>query len=356
MINLFINSSARYAGKTLIAMGLALRMRRDGLKVGFLKTLGNRPVHQGGITTDQDALFMKELLGLADPLEYLCPIVLTQDIIQEAYYGTLPDLKERLRHVLEYFQRDRDVLLISGPGSILEGGFLGISALDLLDLFSPSVLLVEGYVTELEVMDFFLFCKRLLGEALLGTILNRVPPLKLDYVREKVLPFLVRRGIPVFGLLPEDKVLGSVSIGRLAELLGGKVLSGQEHLGQSVGDFAVGAMGVERALRYFRRLKDPAIITSGDRVDIQLAAMETGASCLILTEGFSPKDEILHKAHSEGIPLILVEDETIMVVEKVDTILKGVELKEEEKISRALELLEERINFSLLYQRLNIRL
>ena len=36
----------------------------------------------------------------------------------------------------------------------------------------------------------------------------------------------------------------------------------------------VGAMSVESALSYFRRKPNKAVITGGDRADIQLAALE----------------------------------------------------------------------------------
>jgi hypothetical protein len=352
MISLGINSSTRYAGKTLIAMGLALKLKKDGYKIGYLKSLGNRPIHQAGVTTDQDVLFMKELLDINAPIEHICPIVLSQDVIQAAYQGVLPDLKKKIQESIDCLSKDKDLFIIEGPGSLFEGGFLGISTLELLDLLSLKVLLIDSYSTDIEAIDFFLLTKGLLKEALLGIILNRIPPLKLDYVKEKVVPFLLQKEIPVLGLIPEDKILGSVSVDRLAELLDGKVISGKDQLHKIVGDFTVGAMGVERALKYFRRLKNPAVITSGDRVDIQLAAMETGASCLILTEGFAPKDEIVHKAQTEGIPLILVEDETIIVVEKVDTILKGLEFREKEKVSRVIELLEREIDFAAFYRKL----
>lgn len=43
----------------------------------------------------------------------------------------------------------------------------------------------------------------------------------------------------------------------------------------------IGAMDVDSALTYFRRKPNKAVITGGDRPDIQLAALETSTKCTI---------------------------------------------------------------------------
>jgi len=44
----------------------------------------------------------------------------------------------------------------------------------------------------------------------------------------------------------------------------------------------VGAMGQEQALNFLEVKANKAVITGGDRADVQLAALETSTKCLIL--------------------------------------------------------------------------
>ncbi|HYA03786.1 MAG TPA: AAA family ATPase, partial [Syntrophobacteria bacterium] len=81
MQTLFIGSTAGNSGKTLITVGLGLALEESGYKVGYLKPLGKLPTLVNGKTVDADAQFLKSILQLAEPLEQICPVVLTQDLV-----------------------------------------------------------------------------------------------------------------------------------------------------------------------------------------------------------------------------------------------------------------------------------
>ena len=85
----------------------------------------------------------------------------------------------------------------------------------------------------------------------------------------------------------------SVSVGELAEFLSGKILCCADKVDELVEHLMVGAMSVDSALTYFRRKPNKAVITGGDRPDIQLAALETSTKCLILTGNLQPSPIIL---------------------------------------------------------------
>ena len=93
----------------------------------------------------------------------------------------------------------------------------------------------------------------------------------------------------------------------LAEVLGGEILQDyergypepveteeteskypSEERQELIENFSIGAMNVEQALTYFRRIPRKAVITGGDRADIQLAALETDTVALVLTGNLFP--------------------------------------------------------------------
>jgi len=94
----------------------------------------------------------------------------------------------------------------------------------------------------------------------------------------------------------------------------------------------VGAMQVEQALSYFRRVPGKAVITGGDRADIQLAALETDTRCLVLTGNLYPAPAVLTEAEVRGVSVIMVHSSTWEVVQRLDEIFGQLRLKTERQI------------------------
>ena len=91
------------------------------------------------------------------------------------------------------------------------------------------------------------------------------------------------------------------------------MLCAGDKLDQLAEHFSIGAMNVDAALRFFRRVPNKAVITGGDRADIQLAALQTSTRCLILTGDLYPNERILTRAEEMGVPVVLVSQDTSTV-------------------------------------------
>jgi len=74
LVTLCIISSER-AGKTAICAGVGKNLLRNGKKVGFFKPIiaDTKSVPIEG--TDSDAVFIKHIFALDEPVEYLCPVI-----------------------------------------------------------------------------------------------------------------------------------------------------------------------------------------------------------------------------------------------------------------------------------------
>jgi BioD-like phosphotransacetylase family protein len=94
----------------------------------------------------------------------------------------------------------------------------------------------------------------------------------------------------------------------------------------------IGAMTMETALKYMRRHRRKAIITGGDRSDIQLAALSTDTSCLILTGGMYPANQVVSKAYEKGIPILVTRYDTLATSEMVDNLIARIEPQDTEKV------------------------
>ena len=117
----------------------------------------------------------------------------------------------------------------------------------------------------------------------------------------------------------------------------------------------VGAMSQEHALSVFRKRSNFCVVTGGDRSDIQLAAMEAKARCIILTGNLYPSSIVLGKADELGIPVILVATDTFTTAERAEMIIRSARTHEASKIARLRELVDRCIDMPRLYGLAGIR-
>ena len=124
----------------------------------------------------------------------------------------------------------------------------------------------------------------------------------------------------------------------LVAQLDAEVLCRPDRLDLMVESLSIGAMNVNSALEYFRRGNNMAVVTGGDRADIQLAALETSTQCLILTGHLAPQPFIVSRAEDLEIPILSVDLDTLTTVEIIDRAFGQVRLQESIKINCAREL------------------
>ena len=260
MKTLFITSTREYCGKTLVALGLGKKLQADGFKVGYMKTLGMFPTTMDGMVIDSDASVVYEVLGLKDAPELMSPVIMTQDMIVQAYGGDDLKLDEKFVQAYKEVSKDKDVVIIEGTGLFGEGSLLGLSAHSLIEQLSASAIVIDNCKKEV-FADDLLMAKSILGDKIIGIILNQVELPKFDYIQRRVLPFMEKNGLKVLGVLLNDPFLMSVTIRELAESLGGEIICCKHKQDELVERFSVGAMNVEGALSYFRKIRSTVSYT-----------------------------------------------------------------------------------------------
>ncbi len=352
MVALYVVSNEPYSGKTLACLALGTRWRRRGLRVGYLKPVGMIPLSVDGEVTDEDAPFVAAHLGYDAPPSQLCPVLLGPS----AYRGEPGELRKRIREAFERGSAGQDIMLIGGLGPLFSCGCtVGLCASDIAHLLDAKVLLVaRSEPMPCLTMDSISAAHQMLGDRLVGAILNRVLPGERDCLKKEIIPTLEAHGVPVLGMLPDDPVLSSVSVMEVVKATCGEMLCGEEHANQLIENFVVGAMGVESALRHFRRTARKCVITGGDRIDIQFAALETPTRCLLLTGNLRPSHRVIARAAELGVPVVLVPTDTLSTVSTVEQILGKQRVREASKVDHALAHFEHNLNLDKLEQALGL--
>lgn len=321
MMKVLIASTRTAAGKTVLGLGLGLLAAARGERVGYFKPLADRLVSEREAIYDHDAELFREAFALDEAAPRLS---LVHD------YATL--LKDRggqweglKRAVVERFRElaaGKGLMLIEGPRNYSYGSFLGLSVGELAAALESPILLVAngglGVVVDKALAAAYF--ARACGAELLGVVINGVPEGERAEMERVGKSALAGRGLEVLGIVPWQGELALLTPRRVAEALGARLLAGEEGLDRPVESVLVGAMTVDQALKGLRRYRNVALITGGDRTDMQLAAFEVSTSCLILTGGIYPDGIVIAKADDLGIPVLFVPDDTYTTARRVEAV------------------------------------
>ncbi|HXY62632.1 MAG TPA: phosphotransacetylase family protein [Nitrospirota bacterium] len=337
MVPILVASNTGYAGRTFISLGLGLKLMDMGYKVGMMKPFGNAPVKAGKDVYDADAPFIRETLGLDEPLDVISPFVMSFEEQTLLFQGKSVNARQRVLAAYKSFKK-KDFIILCGASDLLEGSLLGIDAVSLAEEVKAKVILVEPWRGDLSADSLF-GARSILGRRYAGGVFNKVPEATMEFVKNTVKPFLETKGVAIFGVMPKDKFLESVTVGQLNEILNGTVLCREDKLDEFVENFLIGAMDVDSALNYFRRVPNKAVITGAHRADIQLAALETSTKCIILTGGFQTNEVVLGKARARGIPILSVPSDTFTAIDKIEFRMGKTSIREKQKVERAKELI-----------------
>ncbi|MBE9210194.1 phosphotransacetylase family protein [Nostoc sp. LEGE 06077] len=350
---LLIGSTETYSGKSATVLGLSYQLQQKGLDIAYGKPLGTCLKTSSGTIVEEDVQFIASSLNLA--ANRIAPTMLALDevSVQKRLSGE-DNTNYRQSLVQQYLQVSRgDLVLLEGPGNLTEGNLFNLSTLQVAQVLDAAVLLVTRYNSLLSI-DALLAAKQDIGDRLVGVVLNDIPIQELEIVENIVRPFLEQQGIAVLGTLPKNDLLRSVSVGELVNQLNAEVLCRSDRLDLMVESLAIGAMNVNAAVKYFRKRRNMAVVTGGDRVEIQQAALETSTQCLILTGQLPPPQFILSRAEELEIPILSVDLDTLTTVEIVDRTFGQVRVHEPIKVQCIRQLMNEHFDIERLLSKLGL--
>ena len=330
MAVLYITSDRPAAGKTALAGALATGLSGSGRGVGYFKPLSASP------EDDPDVAFIAGSVlpagnGASQPATLPMPEGMSDG-------QPLPESTAReVAQSLEGIAAARETVLVEGPDISLPGSAM------LAEHLAGAVLLVVRYEPDLSVERVMDACQPF-GQRLLGVLINSVTRYREREVRQGLVSAIESRGVKCLGSIPEDRLMASVTVGQIARHLDGQWVMGEEKAHDLVENFLIGGNIMDSGLTYFGRMENKAVIVRGDRPDIQLAALSTPTTCLILTGGHEPIQYVYYQAEQEEVPLLVVQADTISTAHALDAVLEGSTIHHPGKLQRFRELTEEYVD------------
>jgi BioD-like phosphotransacetylase family protein len=341
MERIVIASTRRNAGKTGLTVGLA---KATGRRIGFLKPFGDRLLYRKKRLWDYDGALVVRLLDLGHQEEEL---TLGFERVKLRYMYDQAATEAKLRATADRVSEGRDLLIVEGGADLSAGVSVFLDPVHLArTLDAALVVVVAG--TEDSMVDDIAYLKRyvdLSGVRFRGVVLNKVPDPE-DF-RDTHLREVTSLGVDVLGILPYREELTWVSVRFLADALFARTIAGEGGLDGVAKNIFVGAMSTDAALRdaHFQKPRK-LIITSGDRSDMVLAALESDTAVIVLANNILPPPNILSMASQRNIPVLLMPTDTFKTAKQIDDMEVLLTQEETAKVDLLTELVRTHVDLA----------
>ena len=324
-------------GKTMVAIALAARLKEKGKSVGYFKPAGTKSYEHSTSSEDidEDAAIMKELLGVEHSLSCVCPIVRTNSSYDELLSIGHDKLMKKITSCYSEISEGLDYVIVEGTKASWHLMHVDLSTPQIAKELNASVICLVNFPDITAIDDILLQIELFKQQGIekVSIVLNMVPPMLKKTVTEQIGPFLEKRGIGLVGIIYLNRELFSPTVREIQKALDGQMVADTDKMDLLIDQFMVGSMAPENALKWFRRVHDKAVITSGDRTDICLTALETDTNLLILTGGMGPEIGTVARARELGVPLMMTAHDTYTTGHIVDGLIGTVTADNKEKLA-----------------------
>jgi BioD-like phosphotransacetylase family protein len=313
MKKILIASMREGSGKTSIIAGISTAVQK---KYGYIKPLGDRLVYKRKKNIDHDAMVLLKLLKIdAEPDSI--SLGFTHSKLRYKYDEK--GIQNMLTTLADTIGQGRDVLFIEGGRDLAWGASVHLDSLSVARYLGARLILVVSGDGD-RVSDDIQFIHDEVDTSKVdfgGIIVNKVQD--VDDFKNSFLPPIKELGMKVLGVMPYRAQLTCFSMSMLADRFLARVIAGDQGLDNVVKHIFVGAMSTEESLRnpMFNK-ENKLLITSGDRSDMVIAALESDTVGVILTNNIVPPPNIISKATEKNIPLLLVPYDTYEVARQMD--------------------------------------
>jgi BioD-like phosphotransacetylase family protein len=150
--------------------------------------------------------------------------------------------------------------------------------------------------------------------ALAGVVVNHAVARKADAIRAAY----KAAGTKLLAVVPEDALLASPTIGQVAEALAADGENIAENRDRPLDRPVIASIAADPGQTYFVRTDATAVIVRSDKPDLQLAALNAGPTCLIVTGGLPVLSYVLERVADEEIPLLRTKLDTKEAIEAIE--------------------------------------
>ncbi len=348
---IYLCSLNEHVGKSLLSIGIMLKLQEEGKKVAYFKPIG---VPKGAFSNkaDRDVGFIQSTVFKTDlPYDIISPVS-----IPDCYYVDLIDSSKKeqnlkiIKDAFDQLSKNYDYIIIEGAPSIKKYIRVGLDDVTIAQsLGINEVVFIQTKSSDKCIDDLF-FTKKYFeyrDMKIKGVIFNKIDHDYKARIEELNENHIKRYNISIIGLIEKSIELLSPRVSEIMEAIGGELINEAaiEGLNAVVETYIIAAMHVQAALKYLRSVKKAVVITGGDRTDVILASLNENVLALVLTGFIQPDVKVIYEANERGVPIILSPSDTYTTIRNMERLKPGIQ---EEEVKIVHKLVKEHIDWELL--------
>jgi BioD-like phosphotransacetylase family protein len=356
---IFIAATRMNDGKTTTSLALFAALRSFTAKVGFIKPVGQRFIEVEGHPIDEDSVLLDKIFNVSVPIKAMSPIAIhpsfTRDFLDDPRKNHAM-IVDKMCRAFDRAAFEKEYIIIEGTGHAGVGSVFNLSNADVAKRLKAKVIIVArggiGRPIDEIAMNKALFTQA--GVEVIGAIINKVQPQKMEMIEKYSQIALERMGIPLLGCIPVENKLTVPKLNQVVEEVNGRWLIGRE-LGacERVEQVFIGAMAAKGLVDLLKR--GSLIVTPGDREDILLGAIaaegiagEKVVSGIILTRNVLPHPKLMEMISKTRIPVIICQDDSYAVASKINKMTVKTQPSDSDKIPIIKGLITENIDLDVI--------
>lgn len=224
--NIYVAATSQHVGKTTSTLGLVSVFMKQGLKVGYCKPVGQKFLDIQNLRVDKDTILFADLINFEMIPEIHSPVILGRGATE--IYLDNPEkypLDNRVIYAESKLSEENDLVIYEGTGHPGVGSVADLSNAKVAQLLNAGVIIiVEGGIgNTIDRLNLALSLFRERKVPIIGVIINKVIPDKIDKVRKYVSLWLKKNDLKLLGILPYDKTLAYPLIKTIAKSINGTI-------------------------------------------------------------------------------------------------------------------------------------
>ncbi len=264
--SIYVAATSQHVGKTTSTLGLSVALQNAGFDLGYCKPVGQQAVDYGDLKADKDALLFSEVLDF--PLEppIHSPVILGKGATT-AYLDNPADFPyaQAVEAAARELTRRHELVIFEGTGHPGVGSVVGLSNATVARMLDARVVMVvEGGIgNTIDRLHMATALFREQGVPIIGVIINKVLPEKMEKVRHYVGNWLTQKGLKLLGVLPFDKSLSYPIMATIKKATWGRTLIHDAYLTNKVEGIIAGSLVDSHD---FTKEKNLLLVVSSKRV------------------------------------------------------------------------------------------
>jgi len=367
---LYVAATGQHVGKTTSTLGLITGILEKGYDVGYCKPVGQKHILVNGQTVDKDVILFAEMLQFDVDATIHSPVVMgrgfTKRFIDDP---SAHDLHGDIIRSAETLNKSHKLVVHEGTGHPGVGSVANVSNADVAKLLNAGVVMVAegGIGNTIDRLSLSLAKFNEYDVPILGVIINKVIPDKLDQVQYYVGKKLKEWNLDLLGVVPFDKRLSFPIMETVKKAIKGRVMHNANKLNNRVEDIIAGSLVDVKEFTTFQNI---LLVVSSKRLDEAIKKIKSIAkmkkldkspiSGLIIT-GDKLENETYHISdvhnsyiQEHQIPVVATHLDTFGSVVKISRIEVKINTRTPWKTRRAIELIQKNVDLDTILNKLEM--